>query len=72
MSEYVIIQLKDLCYYGDDFKYAPFIVKRDDNFEEKFVELQKICKNYEDFGEVEDFIADNFTKVEFETREILV
>ena len=69
-KEYVIIQLKDICYYGDDFEYEPFIVKKDNNFEEKYKKLVDICKNYEDFNEVEDFITENFIKLDFEKRVI--
>lgn len=72
MEKYVIIQLEDICYYGDDFKYEPFIVKKGKNFEEKYNELVKVCKNYESFDEVEDFINKNFEKIGFETRYIKV
>lgn len=71
-KEYVIIQLKDICYYGDDFEYEPFIVEKDNNFEEKYKKLVDICKNYESFDEVEDFIAENFIKLDFEKRIIEV
>lgn len=72
MKEYVIIQLKDICYYDDDFEYEPFIVEKDENFEEKYKELVKLCKNYNDFQEVEDFIYDNFKIINFEKRIIEV
>lgn len=72
MKEYVIIQLKDICYYDDDFEYEPFIVEKDENFEEKYKELIKLCKNYNDFQEVEDFIYDNFKIINFEKRIIEV
>lgn len=72
MKEYVIIQLKDICYYDDDFEYEPFIVEKDKNFEEKYKELVKLCKNYNDFQEVEDFIYDNFKIINFEKRIIEV
>lgn len=72
MKEYVIIQLKDICYYDDDFEYKPFIVEKDENFEEKYKELVKLCKNYNDFQEVEDFIYDNFKIINFEKRIIEV
>lgn len=73
MKEYVIIQLKDICYYDDDdFKYEPFIVEKDENFEEKYKELIKVCKNYNDFQEVEDFIYNNFKIINFEKRIIEV
>lgn len=72
MKEYIIIQLKDICYYDDDFEYEPFIVEKDENFEEKYKELIKVCKNYNDFQEVEDFIYDNFKIINFEKRIIEV
>ena len=72
MNNYVIIQLKDICYYCDDFKYDPFIVEKNDDFEEKYNKLVKVCKNYESFDEVEDFINANFEKIDFETRYIEV
>ena len=72
MKEYVRIQLKDICYYDDDFEYEPFIVEKDENFEEKYNKLIKVCKNYNDFQEVEDFIYDNFKIINFEKRIIEV
>lgn len=72
MKEYIIIQLKDMCYYDDDFEYEPFIVEKDENFEEKYNKLIKVCKNYNDFQEVEDFIYDNFKIINFEKRIIEV
>ena len=72
MTDYVIIQLKDICYYDDDFEYEPFIVEKDENFEEKYKKLIKVCKNYNDFQEVEDFIYDNFKIINFEKRIIEV
>lgn len=71
-KEYVVIQLKDICYYDDDFEYEPFIVEKDNNFEEKYKKLVDICKNYESFDEVEEFIAENFIKLDFEKRIIEV
>lgn len=72
MKEYIIIQLKDICYYDDDFEYEPFIVEKDENFEEKYKKLIKVCKNYNDFQEIEDFIYDNFKIINFEKRIIEV
>ena len=72
MEKYVIIQLKDICNYGDDFEYEPFIVIKDKNFEEKYNKLVEICKNYEDFQEVEDFINKSFEKIGFEKRYVEV
>lgn len=66
--EYILIQLKDICYYDDDFEYEPFLLERDKDFEKKYEEFVKICKNYEEFDEVEDFIHENFNKIEFEKR----
>ena len=72
MDKYVRIQLKDMCYYGDDFEYEPFIVEKDKDFEEKYNKLVKVCENYESFDEVVDFINTNFEKIGFETRYIEV
>lgn len=72
MDNYIRIQLKDICHYGDGFEYEPFIVKKDKDFEEKYNKLVKVCKNYESFDEVEDFINTNFEKIDFETRYIKV
>lgn len=71
-KEYVVIQLKDMEYYDDDFEYEPFIVEKDDNFEEKYKKLIYICKSYEDFNEIEEFIVENFNKLDFEKRVIEV
>lgn len=68
---YILIQLKDLCYYEDDFEYEPFIVKADTpNFEENYKRLVDVCKNYDDFQDVIDFVNDNFTTINFEKRVI--
>ena len=72
MDNYVRIQLKDICYYGDDFEYEPFIVKKDEDFEKKYNKLVKVCKNYECFDEFEDFINEKFETIGFETRYIEV
>ena len=72
MKNYVIIQLEDICYYDDDFSYDPFIVERTDDFEQKYKELLKVCNNYEFFQEIEDFINENFKKVQFEKRVIKI
>lgn len=68
---YILIQLKDLCYYEDDFEYEPFIVKADTpDFEENYKRLVDVCKNYDDFQDVIDFVNDNFTTINFEKRVI--
>lgn len=70
MDKFVLIELKDICYYDDDFEYEPFIVKKDKDFEKKYKELESLCENYDDFQDVEDFICDNFEKIEFDKRVI--
>lgn len=72
MKEYVVIQLKDMCYYDDDFEYDPIIVVKDADFEKKFKRLKKVCGNYESFDEVEEFIADNFETLKYEQRIIQI
>lgn len=64
--EIIKIQLKDICSYNDDFEYSAIYVAKDENFENKYEELVKICRNYDDFQEVEDFICENFKQVEVE------
>ena len=71
-NKYVCIQLKDINYYDDDFEYEPIIVEKDENFEETFNELKKVCKNYEDFNEVDEFIEENFKKINIEKRIIKI
>ena len=71
-TEYVLIQLKDKFYYGDDFEFTPYVVKRNENFEDKYNEFVKVCENYKDYGEVDDFMNENFEKIYFETRYIEV
>lgn len=66
MNNLVMIKIKDICYYDDDFEYDPFFVIKEKDFENKYKQLETICKNYNDFQEVEDFIHDNFKKVEVE------
>lgn len=70
MDKFVMIELKDICYYDDDFEYEPFIVEKSDNFEEKYEKLVEICNNYDDFQDIEDFICKNFKKIDFEKRVI--
>lgn len=67
-----LIQLKDSCYYDDDFEYEPILVdeSKDARFEEKYEQLRHICESYESFQEVEDFIHDNFTVISFNKRVI--
>lgn len=72
MKELVYIKIKDMCNYDDDFEYDPILVEKCDDFEEKMKQLEEICKNYEDFQQVEDFISDNFYKINYEIIEIYV
>lgn len=70
--DYVCIQIKDICYYDDDFEYEPIIVKKGEDFEEKYAELEKLCKNYESFDEVDEFIDTNFERIIYEERYLRV
>lgn len=72
MKELVLIQLKDSCYYDDDFEYEPFLVEKDEDFQEKYQGLVNICQSYDSFEEVEDYIAETFTKVDYEQLTIEV
>ena len=72
MIEIVCIELVDLCYYDDDFKYPLIYVIKDKKFEKKCRELENVCKNYEDFEEVYEFINKNFITIELEKREFEV
>ena len=72
MNNIVMIQLKDICYYEDSYEFEPIFVIKEENFEEKHSKLVEVCKNYEDYQEVEDFIYDNFKKIDVERREIEV
>lgn len=66
----ILIQLKDMCYYEDDFEYTPYLIdnKNAEGFDEKYEQLEKICHTYQDFSEVEDFINNNFKVIPFEKR----
>ena len=72
MNNIVMIQLKDICYYEDSYEFEPIFVIKGEDFEEKYNKLVEVCKNYEDYQEVEDFIYDNFKKIDVERREIEV
>jgi hypothetical protein len=72
MNNIVMIQLKDICYYEDSYEFEPIFVIKEENFEEKYSKLVEVCKNYEDYQEVEDFIYDNFKRIDVERREIEV
>lgn len=70
--EIVRIQLKDTSYYDDDFQYDAFYVIKDKNFESNYNALVKLCGDYENFQDVEDFIYENFTTIKIEELEIEV
>ena len=70
MENFILIQLKDICYYDDNFEYEPIVVKKDKDFEKKYKRFVKVCKTYENFFEVEDFIEQNFERVKIELRTI--
>lgn len=70
--EIIRIQLKDTCYYDDDFEYKPFYVIKDKHFEKQYDKLLDLCNDYENFQDIEDFIEENFTKIEIEERFIEV
>lgn len=67
-----LIQLKDMCYYEDNFEYTPYLIDNEntEGFNEKYEQLEKICHTYQDFNEVEDFINNNFKVIPFEKRVI--
>lgn len=68
----ILVQLKDMCYYEDDFEYTPYLIddKNTEEFNKKYEQLEKICHTYQDFNEVEDFINNNFKVIPFEKRVI--
>lgn len=66
MENLVMLKLIDEC---DDSTY-PVLVKKDKNFEKKYEKLLKLCRSYENFQEIEDFLCDNFDIVNIEEREI--
>ena len=72
MKDIVMIQLKDICNYNDDFEYEPMFICKDADFEEKYNGLVDICKNYECFEDIADYINDNFNAINVEIREIRV
>ena len=79
MNNIVMIQLKDICYYEDSYEFSisndskdTIGIIKEENFEEKYNKLVEVCKNYEDYQEVEDFIYDNFKKIDVERRKIEV
>lgn len=61
----ILIKLEDSEYYDDKYNFPSFIVEYEENIEEKLKELEKVCKNYDDFNEVEDFIKNNFKNIEY-------
>ena len=68
MEKYVYIHLKDIDYCDDDFEYPRYIVKKEKDFSVKFNKLKRICNNYEDYSEIEEFINNNFTSLNLEER----
>lgn len=67
-NKYIMIKIKDICYYDNDFEFEPIIVKVSEDFEEKYKQLLEISKTYEDFEEINDFIEENFETLDYETR----
>ena len=67
MEHLVMLQLMDEC--GDNEVY-PVLVKKDKNFEKKYEKLLKLCRSYENFQEIEDFLYENFDVVNVEEREV--
>lgn len=72
MKEIIEIELKDICYYEDMFEYDKFYIIKEDDFEEKYKKLEYICKNYEDFEEIKEFVNNNFKTINIEHRKIEV
>ena len=72
MIEIVEIEIKDICYYEDMLEIDRFYVIKDDDFENKYKKLEHICKNYEDFEEIEEFVNNNFITIDIEYRVIEV
>lgn len=70
----ILVQLKDMCYYEDDFEYTPYLIddKNTEEFNKKYEQLEKICHTYQDFNEIEDFINNNFKVIPFEKRIIKI
>lgn len=66
MEKIIEIELKDICYYNDDFVYDKFYIIKEEDFEEKYKKLEYICKNYEDFEEIKEFINNNFKTIDVE------
>lgn len=69
MKDIVKIRLKDICYYEDNFEYNPIYVIKNEKFEENINKLKEICENYDSFQEIDDFIDDNFEKIDIEEIE---
>ena len=69
-KKYILLQIKDICYYDEDFEFDPIIIEADEDFEEKYIQLVEIAKNYEDFEEINDFIEKNFKKIDY-TKQII-
>lgn len=72
MIEIVEIELKDICYYGDMVEFDRFYIIKEEDFEEKYKKLEHICKNYEDFEEIGEFVNNNFKTIDIEYRVIEV
>lgn len=69
MKDIVKIRLKDICYYEDNFEYNSIYVIKNEKFEENINKLKEICENYDSFQEIDDFIDDNFEKIDIEEIE---
>lgn len=66
MIEIAEINLRD--YEYNDFDYETFHIIKTKDFEEKYEQLMKIAREYEDFQEVYDFINNNFITIDIDYR----
>lgn len=66
----IMIKLKDLCDFKDNFEYKPYLVVADDEFKKKLDGLKNVCKNYSDFEEVTEYVKNNFKYIEFDEEVI--
>lgn len=68
----VLIKLKEICVFYDNFEYKPYLVVADDEFEKKLDGLKNVCRNYSDFEEVTEYVKNNFEILNFDEEVIQI
>lgn len=67
MKELALIKIQE--YWGERGVYSDhilgeYLVKKEKNYAKKIIGLRKVCEEYEDWNEIEEYMYENFEVVE--------